>query len=62
MSGPRLETRVVREDEAFAANHRHNRALVDRLRSEGAAGALGGGRKGAGTARLARQAASARPG
>lgn len=45
MSGPRLETRVVREDEAFAANHRHNRALVDRLRSDVAAVALGGGEK-----------------
>jgi 3-methylcrotonyl-CoA carboxylase beta subunit len=45
MSGPRLDTRVVREDEAFIANHRHNRALADRLRSDVAAVALGGGEK-----------------
>ncbi|HVJ03284.1 MAG TPA: carboxyl transferase domain-containing protein [Sphingomonas sp.] len=42
MSAPVLDTRVMRESEAFRANDAHNRALVERLRADVARAALGG--------------------
>lgn len=45
MSAPRLETKVQPDSPEFAARAAHNRALVDKLRNDVAAAALGGNEK-----------------
>ena len=45
MSGPVLGTAIDRAGEAFRANDRHNRALVERLRADVARAADGGGER-----------------
>ncbi|HEY0622476.1 carboxyl transferase domain-containing protein [Sphingomonas sp.] len=45
MSGPVLKSALSPEDESFRANAAHNRALVERLRTDVAAAALGGNEK-----------------
>src|SRR6476469_9837603 len=45
MSAPRLETKIDPASPEFAARHAHNSALVERLRADVAAAALGGNEK-----------------
>ena len=45
MSGPVLDTKVQPDSDQFRANAAHNQALVDRLRADVAAAALGGNEK-----------------
>ena len=45
MSAPVLDTKLARDDATFLANAAHNRALVERLRADVAAAALGGPEK-----------------
>ena len=44
MSGPVIDTGLSPDDETFRSNAEHNRALVERLRADVAAAALGGGK------------------
>jgi 3-methylcrotonyl-CoA carboxylase beta subunit len=45
MSAPRIESKIVPDDEQFRARAEHNRALVERLRSDVAEAAKGGPEK-----------------
>ncbi len=45
MSAPRIESKIVSDDEQFRARAEHNRALVDKLRADVAEAAKGGSEK-----------------
>src|SRR3954447_18209332 len=45
MSAPRIESKIVVDDETFRAHAAHNRALVEKLRADVAEAAKGGSEK-----------------
>ena len=45
MSAPKIETRIVPDDEQFRVRDAHNRALVEKLRGDVAEAAKGGSEK-----------------